>query len=38
MENLKAVLTQVIEQALPVLAGFMVGVPVGMAIVWWVFL
>lgn len=38
MENLKAVLTQVIEQALPVLAGFTVGVPVGMALVWWMFL
>lgn len=38
MENLKAVLTQVVEQALPVLAGFAVGVPVGMALVWWMFL
>lgn len=38
MENLKAVLTEVIEHALPVLAGFAVGVPVGGALVWWIFL
>lgn len=42
MENLKAVLTVAIEAAtklaLPVLAGFAAGVPVGAALVWWFFL
>lgn len=42
MENLKAVFTAALEAAakvaLPVLAGFLVGVAAGGALMWWIFL
>lgn len=38
MENLKSVITEVVSKALPAIAGFILGVPVGGALIWWVFL